>query len=68
MDELEEKWGNKYPAMIRLWRNAWNEFVPFLNYDIEIRKMIRSTNAIESLNATGERSAPEDISRPNQQR
>jgi putative transposase len=51
LDELEEKWGTKYGAMIRLWRNAWNEFVPFLDYDVEIRKMICSTNAIESLNA-----------------
>lgn len=37
--------------MIRLRRNAWNEFVPFLDYDVEIRKVICSTNAIESLNA-----------------
>jgi transposase-like protein len=37
--------------MIRLWRNAWNEFIPFLDYDTEIRKVICSTNAIESLNA-----------------
>src|SRR3954468_20552137 len=51
LDELEEKWGTKYPAMIRLWRNAWNEFIPFLDYDVEIRTVICSTNAIESLNA-----------------
>lgn len=51
LDELEEKWGSKYAAMIRLWRNAWEEFTPFLDYDIEIRRMICSTNAIESLNA-----------------
>jgi putative transposase len=51
LDELEEKWGKKYGAMTRLWRNAWDEFVPFLDYDVEIRKMICSTNAIESLNA-----------------
>ena len=51
LDELDEKWGKKYRAMIRLWRNAWNEFVPFLDYDIEIRRMICSTNAIESMNA-----------------
>lgn len=43
--------GKKYGAMIRLWRNAWEEFVPFLDYDVEIRTMICSTNAIESLNA-----------------
>jgi putative transposase len=51
LDELANKWGTKYPAMIRLWRNAWNEFIPFLDYAIEIRKVICSTNAIESLNA-----------------
>jgi len=51
LGELEEKWGDKYGAMIRLWRNAWAEFIPFLDYDTEIRKVICSTNAIESLNA-----------------
>jgi transposase-like protein len=51
MDEFDEKWGKNYAAMIRLWRNAWEEFIPFLDYDVEIRRMICSTNAIESLNA-----------------
>jgi transposase-like protein len=51
LDGLDEKWGKRYPAMIRLWRNAWSEFIPFLDYDVEIRKVICSTNAIESLNA-----------------
>jgi transposase-like protein len=51
LDDLDEKWGSKYRAMIRLWRNAWNEFIPFLDYDVEIRRVICSTNAIESLNA-----------------
>jgi putative transposase len=50
-DELNEKWGQRYPAMIRLWDNAWAEFIPFLDYDLEIRTVICSTNAIESLNA-----------------
>ncbi len=51
LDELEEKWGKQYGALIRLWRNAWEEFIPFLDYDVEIRKVLCSTNAIESLNA-----------------
>jgi putative transposase len=51
LDELENKWGKKYRAMIRLWRNAWEQFIPFLSYDVEIRKLLCSTNAIESLNA-----------------
>jgi transposase-like protein len=50
-DEFAAKWGSRYPAIIRLWRNAWTEFIPFLDYDVEIRKIICSTNAIESLNA-----------------
>jgi putative transposase len=50
-DELAEKWGQRYPAVIRLWDNAWAEFIPFLDYDVEIRRVICSTNAIESLNA-----------------
>jgi putative transposase len=50
-DELAEKWGARYPAVIRLWDNAWAEFIPFLDYDVEIRRVICSTNAIESLNA-----------------
>jgi len=49
--ELEEKWGDKHAAMVNLWRNAWQEFIPFLDYDVEIRRVICSTNAIESLNA-----------------
>ena len=51
LDELAEKWGTKYAAIIRLWNNAWEEFIPFLDYDVEIRRIICSTNAIESLNA-----------------
>ena len=50
-DDLADKWGSRYPAVIRLWDNAWAEFIPFLDYDVEIRKVICSTNAIESLNA-----------------
>jgi len=51
LEALDDKWGKRYPAMIRLWRNAWSDFIPFLDYDVEIRKVICSTNAIESLNA-----------------
>lgn len=44
-------WGDRYSAVTRLWDNAWAEFIPFLDYDVEIRRVICSTNAIESLNA-----------------
>ncbi|MFJ9753125.1 IS256 family transposase [Streptomyces chartreusis] len=43
--------GHQYPAMIKLWSDAWAEMVPFLSFDVEIRKVICSTNAIESVNA-----------------
>jgi putative transposase len=51
LEELDVGWGQRYGAVIRLWRNAWDEFIPFLDYDIEIRTVLCSTNAIESLNA-----------------
>ena len=50
-EEFADKWGSRYPAIIKLWRSAWEQFIPFLDYDVEIRKIICSTNAIESLNA-----------------
>jgi len=49
--EFTEAWGDRYPAIVRLWNNAWAEFVPFLAFDVEIRKIVCSTNAIESVNA-----------------
>lgn len=50
-EDFTQTWGEKYPAIVTLWRRTWAEFVPFLDYDAEIRKVICSTNAIESLNA-----------------
>ncbi|WP_062801339.1 IS256 family transposase, partial [Williamsia muralis] len=49
--EFTQTWGQQYPAIIKMWDNAWSEFVPFLDYDVEIRRVICSTNAIESVNA-----------------
>ena len=49
--EFSGKWEARYPAIIRLWENAWAEFVPFLQFDREIRTVICTTNAIESINA-----------------
>jgi putative transposase len=54
--EFSGKWEKRYPAIIRLWENAWAEFVPFLGFDREIRTLICTTNAIESLNARFRRS------------
>ena len=49
--EFEAAWGRKYPAIVKLWNAAWAEFVPFLNFDVEIRRVVCTTNAIESINA-----------------
>jgi len=46
-----ERWREKYPAMIHSWENNWAEFVPFLEFPAELRKIVYTTNAIESLNA-----------------
>ena len=51
LDEFDEIWAEKYPAIRGLWNNAWEEFIPFLDYSPDIRRVIYSTNAIESLNA-----------------
>jgi hypothetical protein len=44
-DCVAGRWGQRYAAVIRLRENAWNEFIPFLDYDLEIRTVICSTNA-----------------------
>ncbi len=45
------KWETKYPAIVKVWESSWAEFVPFLAFDAEIRTVIYTTNAIESVNA-----------------
>lgn len=55
--EFQEVWESKYPAIIRLWERAWPEMVPFLSFDKEIRSLISTTNAVESLNARLRRAA-----------
>jgi putative transposase len=44
--EFCETWGARYPAIVRLWENAWAEFVPFLSFDTEIRKIVCTTDEI----------------------
>ena len=65
--EFTETWGVKYPAIIRLWESAWAEFVPFLAYELEVRRVIFSTNAIESLNARFRRAVRARGHFPNEQ-
>ncbi len=66
-DEFAQEWGGRYPAIVRLWDNAWAEFVPFLASDPEIRRVICSTNAIESVNARIRRAVKARGHFPNEQ-
>jgi putative transposase len=43
-------WGKKYPATVRVWRDAWERFTPFLEFPPAVRKILYTTNSIESLN------------------
>jgi transposase-like protein len=48
LDKFEEAWGAKYPTVIRSWRNNWDELATFFRYPVEMRKLIYTTNMIES--------------------
>ncbi|WP_414942913.1 IS256 family transposase [Amycolatopsis sp. cmx-11-51] len=48
--EFDRQFGTQYPGAIGVWRNAWDEFIPFLDYPPELRKIVYTTNAIESIN------------------
>lgn len=48
LDRFEEKWGKKYPLAIKSWRSNWTELATFFRYPAEIRKIIYTTNMIES--------------------
>lgn len=50
LDDLEEKWGKKYPASIASWRNNWYQLSTYFKYPCEIRKLIYTTNSIENFN------------------
>jgi len=48
---FEERWRQKYPTIAKQWRARWSEIVPFLAYPMEVRRILYTTNIIESLNA-----------------
>ena len=48
--EFDEKWGKDYPSIVQSWRRNWERIIPFFDYPPEIRKVIYTTNAIESVN------------------
>ena len=50
LDDFETEWGGSYGGIVELWRRHWERFVPCLDFDPAIRKIIYTTNAIESPN------------------
>lgn len=50
LEQLEIKWGHKYGYAIKSWRSNWEELTAFLDFPMEIRKIIYTTNIIENLN------------------
>jgi transposase-like protein len=65
--EFATAWRDLYPAMISSWENSWAEFVPFLEFPVELRKIVYTTNAIESLNAKFRRAVRHRGHFPNEQ-
>ena len=51
LEEFAGAWEDRYPAIVRLWRAHWAEFTPFLVFPPEVRRVIYTTNLIESMNA-----------------
>lgn len=52
LQELEEKWGKKYPSAIKSWQDNWDSLSTFFQYSQELRTVMYTTNAIESLNSS----------------
>lgn len=50
MDTFELEWGDRYPGIVKTWRSAWEQFTPFLRFPPEIRKVVYTTNLVESVN------------------
>ena len=50
LDEFAAKWDGQYPTISQMWRRNWEHLIPFFAYPADIRKVIYTTNAIESLN------------------
>lgn len=50
LKNLDTEWGRQYPGVVDVWERAWNEFIPFLDYPPELRRIVYTTNAIESIN------------------
>ena len=52
LERVTEKWSEKYPNSMRSWKQNWDALSPIFKFSAVVRKVIYTTNAIESLNAT----------------
>lgn len=48
--DFDKQFGTQYPAAVEVWRHAWNDFTPFLDYTPELRRVVRTANLIENIN------------------
>jgi putative transposase len=51
LDRFEQLWGERYPMSATAWRNHWSDLTTFFKYPVELRRMVYTTNAIESLHS-----------------
>lgn len=52
LDAFEKKWAPRFPSIVKSWRANWVNLIPFFSYPPEIRKVIYTTNAIESIQSS----------------
>jgi putative transposase len=52
LDQFTQSWGGKYGAIVRIWEEHWDRLTPFFSFPEEIRRIVYTTNAVESLNST----------------
>nr|WP_236618706.1 transposase [Lebetimonas sp. JH292] len=50
LDNIEEKWGDKYPIAVNSWKNNWEELSTYFEYSEPIRRIIYTTNTVEGFN------------------
>ncbi|MDQ3885680.1 MAG: transposase [Actinomycetota bacterium] len=50
LSDFGQQFGAQYPGAVEVWRNAWDDFIPFLDYPPELRRIVYTTNMVESVN------------------
>lgn len=62
--EFNTEWGQWYLAVVQLWESSWCSFVPFLDYEVQIRRVICPSNAFESFNVRQHRAVRPGVTSP----